>query len=149
MVVNSYSMDKSMLQPKAVHNATKTTVYSTLNEEDAQALLDTTKNTTNTKAESPFNKYIEDKSPAIKVGINQLISKLKAQVEHKSSRKKDKKLLNSESNNGKTPERARNTKIKKEVDTLISQNKERIIMLKKKINSDTSCLSGGNNITTH
>jgi hypothetical protein len=142
-------MDKSTLQPKAMHNATKTTVYSTLNEEEAQALLDTTKNTTNTKVESPFNKYIEEKSPAIKVGINQLITRLRAQVDHKSSRQKEIKPSNTANNTGKTPERMRNTKIKKEVDTLINQNKERIIMLKKKINSDSSWLGGGNNLTTH
>jgi hypothetical protein len=140
IVVNSYSMDKCSLQPVVGdHNATKTTVYSTLRDDEAQVLLNTTKNTAITK-ESSFNKYIENKSPTIKVGINQLINKLREQVTHKSSRQKDMKAY--------CTERTRNTKITKEIDTLIHHNKERITKLKKQINSDTD-RAQANHTTTH
>ena len=142
-------MDKRVLQPVVSnHNATKTTVYSTLHDDEAHVLLDTTKNTMNTK-ESSFNKYIEEKTPTIKVGINQLITKLKEQVNHKSSRQKEIKSSCTENNpnHKKLTERTRNSKITKEVDTLIHHNKERITKLKKQINIEPSHLQA--NQTTH
>ncbi len=122
-LVNNSGLDPNNAHYKtSLHNVTKTTVYSTINEDEAQALMNTTKSTTLAKPDSPFSKYIEEKSPEIKIGISQLITRLRAQVTTSSRQRELKPSATADIK--KSPERARGNKVQRDVDAIINLHKK-------------------------